>query len=361
LTMNGQQAKPAGSEFSSQQDSAPSGAAQDQAASVQGLASEFSFSDAGRVVDAAEPTSTAPAEEAKAEAFGSAAAKIEIDGESAKPQASNSEGTQNPGKVIVMSPRGHGAKPPGSAGEAVFGKRRIAALAAAVTLATAAGALGGAMATAAFTHDGTQAVAGSENRSVIEASLARLGADLQALKAGLEQTSKLGMSQFNKTSDRLDKLEHAQAEPAAKLAKLSEAVERLRAAATVMPTATAAAAAPAIAAPAITTPAITASAATPSVAPAPPKETTGSIPVTPAATLAAAPASTPKVEPARLPTLEGWVLRDVDRGSALIGNRRGVYEVYAGDFIPGLGRIDAIRRQDGRWVVVTSRGLIVAR
>jgi hypothetical protein len=68
-----------------------------------------------------------------------------------------------------------------------------------------------------------------------------------------------------------------------------------------------------------------------------------------------------KVEPGRLPTLEGWVLRDVDRGSALIGNRRGVYEVYAGDFIPGLGRIDAIRRQDGRWVVVTSRGLIVAR
>jgi hypothetical protein len=29
--------------------------------------------------------------------------------------------------------------------------------------------------------------------------------------------------------------------------------------------------------------------------------------------------------------------------------------------VPGLGRIDAIRRQDGRWVVVTSKGLIVAR
>ena len=28
------------------------------------------------------------------------------------------------------------------------------------------------------------------------------------------------------------------------------------------------------------------------------------------------------------------------------------------DFV---GRVDAIRRQDGRWVVVTSRGLIVAR
>jgi hypothetical protein len=36
-------------------------------------------------------------------------------------------------------------------------------------------------------------------------------------------------------------------------------------------------------------------------------------------------------------------------------------EVYAGDPIPGLGRVDAIRKQDGRWVVVTSKGLIVAR
>jgi hypothetical protein len=62
-----------------------------------------------------------------------------------------------------------------------------------------------------------------------------------------------------------------------------------------------------------------------------------------------------------LPTLEDWVLRDVGYGGALIGGRRGTYEVYAGDTIPGLGRVDAIRRQDGRWVVVTSRGLIVAR
>ena len=68
-----------------------------------------------------------------------------------------------------------------------------------------------------------------------------------------------------------------------------------------------------------------------------------------------------KTEVGRLPTLDDWVLRDVAYGGALIGGRRGVYEVYAGDFIPGLGRVDAIRRQDGRWVVVTSRGLIVAR
>jgi hypothetical protein len=87
------------------------------------------------------------------------------------------------------------------------------------------------------------------------------------------------------------------------------------------------------------------------------KEVTGS--VTPPAEAASAVA--PKTEVSRLPTIEGWVLRDVARGGALIDGRRGVYEVYAGDFVPGLGRVDAIRRQDGRWVVVTTKGLIVAR
>jgi hypothetical protein len=36
----------------------------------------------------------------------------------------------------------------------------------------------------------------------------------------------------------------------------------------------------------------------------------------------------------------------------------GMVEVEAGDVLPGLGRIDAIRREGGRWVVITSRGTI---
>ena len=35
--------------------------------------------------------------------------------------------------------------------------------------------------------------------------------------------------------------------------------------------------------------------------------------------------------------------------------------VDKGDVVPGLGRIEAFRKQDGRWVVVTPKGLIVAR
>ena len=61
-----------------------------------------------------------------------------------------------------------------------------------------------------------------------------------------------------------------------------------------------------------------------------------------------------------LGSVDGWILRDVRRGTALIEGRMGIIEVDQGDILPGLGRIDAIRKQaDGRWVVVTTRGLIM--
>ena len=217
----------------------------------------------------------------------------------------------------------------------MFGKRRLSALAAVVALAAVAGALGGALATAGVMHFAGGASTASSNL-VLEASVARIDADILALKAGVEQTSKVGIARDNKTSDRLDKIEKAQAEPAAKLARLSEAVEKLKAAqAAPVPVA---------------------------AAPAAAKDVTGSIsPPATAAVAAPVPLPAPKPEVARLPTVEGWVLREVAHGGALIEGRQGIYEVYAGDPVPGLGRVDAIRKQDGRWVVVTSKGLIVAR
>jgi hypothetical protein len=252
-----------------------------------------------------------------------------------------------PGTVMIMAgPRDHawsgdsvGADKPSEAKSGLFGKRRAAALAAVVALAVIAGAVGGALATAGLGHFSGEAPKVASNRA-LEDTISRLDTEVAALRTSLEQASKHSASQLGKTSDRLDKVEKAQAEPAAKLAKLSETVEKLR---------TASAAAPA--------PAPVAAAA----APAAPKETTGSIQTANANAAAAVPLPAPKPEVARLPTVEGWVLRDVANGSALIEGRQGIYDVYAGDPIPGLGRVDAIRKQDGRWVVVTSRGLIVAR
>jgi hypothetical protein len=264
------------------------------------------------------------------------AAKVEA----VKAETAKVEPPRIPGKLLIMSP-GVGAwssdeaaaEPEAAPGETSSGKRRMSAMAAVVALATVAGAMGGALATAGLGHFLRNGAA--SNNLMLEASVARIDADITALKASVEHTTKAGVSQFNKTSDRLDKVEKAQAEPAAKLAKLSEAVEKLRN----QPAPVVVAAAPAAS-----------------------REVTGTI--TPPATAAAAapvPLPAPKPEIARLPTVEGWVLRDVENGSALIAGRQGEFEVYPGDPVPGLGRIDAIRKQDGRWVVVTSKGLIVAR
>jgi hypothetical protein len=279
----------------------------------------------------------------EADAFKTEAAKADAPktdapkAEATKPEADKADAPRIPGKIMIMSAgdrtwegNGAGPEPESEPNSPMFGKRRLAALAAIVALATLTGALGGALATAGLTYLAGDGATASAN-SALDATVARIDADILALKASVEHTSKLGMSQFSKTSDRLDKVEKAQAEPAAKLAKLSEAVDKLRAAPAVAPVPVAAAFAAA-------------------------KEVTGSI--SPPAT---APAAAPKVEVARLPTVEGWVLRDVGHGGALIEGRQGIFEVYAGDPVPGLGKVDAIRRQDGRWVVVTSRGLIVAR
>lgn len=216
-------------------------------------------------------------------------------------------------------------------------KRNFLATAAMLAFATLAGAIGGALATTGFTHV-ADAAATAPGNGALEASIARIDSDILALKAGLEHTTKTGTSQFNKTSDRLDKIEKAQAEPNAKLAKLTEAVDKLR---------TAPAAGPVPAAP-----------ATAAAAPAAPKEVTGSVAPQAVAAAPSAPATPPKPEVARLPTIEGWTLTDVGYGGALIKGHRGTWEVYAGDYVPGVGRIDAIRKQDGQWVVVTSKGLI---
>ena len=289
------------------------------------------------------PKSDAP----KVDAVSMEAPKVEVPKAEApkidapKIDAVKPEAPRFPGNVTIMSPGDRvGADAKAAPAEGSSGKRRFGAMAAVVALATVAGALGGALATAGIgklmAGDSAQAsTQASVKDSALETSVARIDAEIVALKASLEHNSKTTTGQFNKASDRLDKVEKAQAEPAAKLAKLSETVDKLRAA--------------------------QASATTAAAAPAPAKDVTGSIPQQAAAAPAPPPAAPPKPEVARLPTVEGWVLRDVADGGALIESRRGMYEVYAGDPVPGLGRVDAIRKQDGRWVVVTSKGLIVAR
>jgi hypothetical protein len=97
-------------------------------------------------------------------------------------------------------------------------------------------------------------------------------------------------------------------------------------------------------------------------------ETTASLPAAmqvaspPAQTVTLA-AVTPAAEPPKLNDriLPDWIVHDVRNGHALVESRYGgLFAVSAGSVLPGIGRVDMIKRQDGHWVVLTARGTITS-
>ena len=169
------------------------------------------------------------------------------------------------------------------------------------------------------------------------AALGRIDRELANLKSSIDGSAKQANSQIAKIADRMDRAEKSQAETGAKLARTTESLDRLDHR-------------------------LAANAAAGAAG-----EITGSIP---SGALAQGPGdrqaalADPRRAGAPAPTavLDGWVLRDVFNGGAMIQSpRNGILEVFPGDTLPGLGRIEGVKRQDGRWVVVTSRGLIVSR
>jgi hypothetical protein len=59
--------------------------------------------------------------------------------------------------------------------------------------------------------------------------------------------------------------------------------------------------------------------------------------------------------------LQDWIVHDVQNGRALVESRYGgLFAVAAGSVLPGIGRVDTIKRQDGHWVVLTARGTITS-
>jgi hypothetical protein len=66
-------------------------------------------------------------------------------------------------------------------------------------------------------------------------------------------------------------------------------------------------------------------------------------------------AATPETRPT---TIEGWTLREVANGTAVLEGPDGIRRVSSGDMIPGVGRVESIFRWGNRLIVATSRGLI---
>jgi hypothetical protein len=123
-------------------------------------------------------------------------------------------------------------------------------------------------------------------------------ADLSTIKADLDNASRSTVSQFTKLSDRLDRLDQRTASAD-----------------------------------------ITGSIAAPAGVPVPPAD---------------APKFTDRI-------LQDWVVQEVQGGRALVENRYGgVFDVGSGSTLPGIGRVDQIKRQDGQWLVLTERGTITS-
>jgi hypothetical protein len=195
---------------------------------------------------------------------------------------------------------------------------RFILLAAAVAFAAAFGGLLGSVSTYSLASPKTDP---AEPTDKLQAALTQVTKDVAALKTSIEAASRAAATQMSKINERFDRAERAQAEPAAKIAALTESVTRLEKR-------------------------ITANAEAA-------REVTGSVPDRAATTAVVKDQSKPAI-------VEGWVLRDIYRGRALVESRSGLYEVRPGGNLPGIGKVETITQQNGRWVVVTPKGLIVS-
>jgi hypothetical protein len=194
---------------------------------------------------------------------------------------------------------------------------RFALLAATIAVAAAAGSFVGSLTGAGvgrLVPDAAPSANTADANSILRALKSQV-AELTAMKSNLDGSIRNANTQFVAIAERLDRVERAATNPAAQLAHIADAVDRLNKIN-----------------------------ATP--------ETTGSI----------APMTTPPAEPKIVDRIvEDWVVQDVHSDRALVEGRNGsLFEVGAGSILPGVGRVEAVKRQDGQWVVVTARGVITS-
>ncbi|HZL61240.1 MAG TPA: hypothetical protein VFC32_02960 [Pseudolabrys sp.] len=185
--------------------------------------------------------------------------------------------------------------------------KRYALLAASVTFAAALGAVVGALASGGFSTPARPDVAAVEENKAMQQSIARLGKEITTLKTSLEQANKSAHTQIAKISERL---EHATEEVTGS----------------------------------ISAPQMTAPVLTPLPSPRPAQRF----------------AAVDPPPPARPSVVAGWTIRDIRNGYVYVENHGELYQVVLGAPLPGLGPVQSVKRQDGRWVVLTPKGIIVS-
>ncbi|UPJ57380.1 hypothetical protein [Bradyrhizobium sp. 192] len=149
--------------------------------------------------------------------------------------------------------------------------------------------------------------------------------NLDGLRTAVDQSSKATNDRFGRFAENLDRIERVSSSSTVKLDKLAQAQVQTPAPAMVQSQ------------PAPQQGAMAASVAAP--------EFTGSV-------------SPSERAPAPRKVIKGWSVRQAYEGIAILQSPNGVIEAVLGQQVPGLGRIEEIRSENGRPVVEASGGVI---
>jgi hypothetical protein len=180
--------------------------------------------------------------------------------------------------------------------------KRYALLAASVAIAAVVGAVTGAATTGGFSKAPPVDVAAMEENKAMQQSVARLTKEITSLKATLDAANRSASSQIAKISERLSR----------------ETTN-----------------------------------VTGSVPPQTQAAPTGPLP-------AARPETAATAMQLRLSIVPDWTIHDTRDGFVYVQGHGDIYQVVPGAPLPGLGPVEQIKRQDGRWLVVTPKGIIVS-
>lgn len=151
--------------------------------------------------------------------------------------------------------------------------------------------------------------------------------NLDGLRTAVDQSSKATNDRFGRFAENLDRIERVSSSSTAKLDKLAQVQVQ---------------------------------------APAPATATVQSQPSSPQGAMmasVAAPEFTGSVAPSERTSaprkvIKGWSVRQAYEGIAILQGPNGVIEAVLGQQVPGLGRIEEIRSENGRLVVETSGGVV---
>jgi hypothetical protein len=148
--------------------------------------------------------------------------------------------------------------------------------------------------------------------------------NLDGLRTAVDQSSKVTNDRFGRFAENLDRIERVSSSSTVKLDKLAQVQAQAPAPATVQ-----------------TQPVSQG----PMMAAVTAPEFTGSVPA-------------PERASAPRKAIKGWSVRQAYEGIAILQGPNGVIEAVLGQQVPGLGRIEEIRNENGRLVVESSGGVI---